>query len=282
MVPASIRSVTCDADHDQARAARRRRRRCVDPPNGVVISERAGVRNPGEAPTRTSSPVLSRASCWSIQRRRFRVTMRARNAAVVDGRVVAHRVLGRDLAFAEAPCGRLPVARAVADRVDVLLVLRRCLSAAMPLRLSNSTPDVLEAEVFPLWARGRWPRASDRPRLCRRQCSNSSPAAGAFDSLGDIFQVELDAALAELLGEEFLGGVGSSCWNQRRQHLDDGHLGAEEAEVPCELAADDAAAEDDEPVWGPGSPRGGRCRRRSRDEWEFRRSAGGAGTSRSR
>ena len=55
-------------------------------------------------------------------------------------------------------------------------------------------------------------------------------------------------ALPEMLRE--LGGrVVVLRRNQLRQHLDDRHLGAEAAEDRGELAADDAAAEHDEPAW---------------------------------
>ena len=53
--------------------------------------------------------------------------------------------------------------------------------------------------------------------------------------------------LAELLGE-LLRRVGVLQRDQRRQQLDDRHLAAEAVEDGGELAADDAAAEDDEPA----------------------------------
>ena len=53
--------------------------------------------------------------------------------------------------------------------------------------------------------------------------------------------------LPELL-RELLGGVVVLLRDQLRQHLDDRHLGAEAAEDRRELAADDPAAEHDEPA----------------------------------
>ena len=60
-------------------------------------------------------------------------------------------------------------------------------------------------------------------------------------------ELERDAALAELL-RELLRGVGVLLRDQRVEHLDDRHLAAEAVEDRGELAADDAAAEDDEPL----------------------------------
>ena len=45
-----------------------------------------------------------------------------------------------------------------------------------------------------------------------------------------------------------LAASASSCGNERREHLEDRHLAAEVREDRCELAADDAAAEHDEPA----------------------------------
>ena len=47
---------------------------------------------------------------------------------------------------------------------------------------------------------------------------------------------------------ELLRGVGVLLRDQRVEHLDDRHLGAEAVEDRGELGADDAAAEDHEPV----------------------------------
>src|SRR2546423_2733868 len=58
--------------------------------------------------------------------------------------------------------------------------------------------------------------------------------------------MERDPAPPEAL-RELLRRVRVLLRDQRRQHLDDRHLGAEAAEDGRELAADDPAAEDDEP-----------------------------------
>ena len=69
--------------------------------------------------------------------------------------------------------------------------------------------------------------------------------AGLLDLLALLLQVQRDAALPELLGEP-QPKRRRPLADQLRQHLDDRHLGAEAAEDGRELAADDAAAEDDE------------------------------------
>src|SRR5262249_54402880 len=58
-------------------------------------------------------------------------------------------------------------------------------------------------------------------------------------------ELERDAALLELL-RELLRGVGVLLRDERVEHLDDRHLRAKAVEDRGELAADDAAAEDDE------------------------------------
>src|SRR5581483_10206327 len=58
-------------------------------------------------------------------------------------------------------------------------------------------------------------------------------------------ELERDAALRELL-RELLRRVGVLGGDERVEHLDDRHLGAEAAEDRGELAADDAATENDE------------------------------------
>ncbi len=58
-------------------------------------------------------------------------------------------------------------------------------------------------------------------------------------------ELQRDAALRERLGQ-LLGSIGILLRDQRVEHLDDRHLGAEAVEDRCELGADDAAAEHDE------------------------------------
>src|SRR6188472_2106037 len=72
--------------------------------------------------------------------------------------------------------------------------------------------------------------------------------ARVLDAVAPGVEVDGDAAPAELLGE-LLGRVHVLLRNQLREHLDDRDLRPEAAEDARELAADDAAAEDDEPPW---------------------------------
>src|SRR5439155_2662371 len=74
---------------------------------------------------------------------------------------------------------------------------------------------------------------------------DAQPVAGLLDLRALLLEVERDPALPELL-RELLRGVRVLLRDQLRQHLDDRHLGAKAAEDGRELAADDAAAEDDE------------------------------------
>src|ERR1022692_5192342 len=69
--------------------------------------------------------------------------------------------------------------------------------------------------------------------------------AVVLDTRALLAEVERDAPFPELL-RQLLGGVGVLLRDQRVEHLDDRHLAAEPAEDGGELAADDAAAEDDE------------------------------------
>ena len=117
----------------------------------------------------------------------------------------------------------------------------------MPLRLSNSTPIVLEAESLD----GR--TATDRDeheiglnRLAVAEVHGQRPAV-VLDLRALLLEVKGDPALAELLRELF-GRVSVLLRDERRQHLDDRHLAAEAMEDRRELAADDAAAEHDEPL----------------------------------
>src|SRR5439155_6345535 len=76
---------------------------------------------------------------------------------------------------------------------------------------------------------------------------DGQPAGGFLHLRALLLEVEVDPALAELL-RELLRGVFVLGRDQPRQHLDDRHLGAEAPEDRRELAADDAAAQDDEPL----------------------------------
>ena len=76
---------------------------------------------------------------------------------------------------------------------------------------------------------------------------DAEPVAGLLDLRALLLEMKRDPAPSELLRQ--LGGrVVILHRDQLRQHLDDRHLGAEALEDRGELAADDAATEDDEPA----------------------------------
>src|SRR5205085_3791905 len=76
---------------------------------------------------------------------------------------------------------------------------------------------------------------------------DGQPVARLLDLRALLLEMERDPAPPEAL-RELLRRVGVLLRDQRRQHLDDRHLGAEAVEDRRELAADDPAAEDDEPL----------------------------------
>src|SRR5204863_2625605 len=169
---------------------------------------------------------------------------RAGNAAVVDDGVVAQRVLGRDLAFAEGGVRELPVAGAVADRVDVRLGRAAVLVGGDALPLVELDADLLEAEILHGWpAPGRDEHQVGLDGLPAEM--DAQPTAGVLDLVTGGLEVECDPALLELL-RELLPRVRVLLRDQLGEHLDDRHLGAEAPEDRGELAADDSAPEDDE------------------------------------
>ena len=84
---------------------------------------------------------------------------RPRHRAVVDDRLVAARVLGRDLALAERGVRELPVAGAVADGVDVRDVRAPVLVGGDALPLVELDAGRLEPEPLDERRRGRPRRA---------------------------------------------------------------------------------------------------------------------------
>src|SRR5439155_331892 len=148
---------------------------------------------------------------------------------------------------AERRMRELPVAGAVANGVDVRDSRAAVLVGGDPVPPVELDADLLEAEAL-----------DERPAPDRDEHQvgidglavaeiDAQPVAGLLDLRALLLEVERDAALAELLRE--LGcRVVVLGRDQLRQHLDDRHLGAEAAEDRGELAADDAAAEHDEPA----------------------------------
>ena len=163
-----------------------------------------------------------------------------------NDRLVAHGVLGRDLALAERGVRELPVAGAVADRVDVRDGRAAVLVGGDARALVELDAGGLEAE--PLDERAAADGDEHQVGLHGLAVAEVDGELGAvvLDLRALLAEVERDAALAELL-RELLARVLVLLRDQRRQHLDDRHLGAEAVEDRGELAADDAAAEDDEP-----------------------------------
>ena len=117
----------------------------------------------------------------------------------------------------------------------------------MPFALVELDADLLEPEPF-----------DERPAADRDEHQvgldglavaevHGQLRAVVLDLRALLAELERDAALAELLGE-LLRRVGVLLRDERVEHLDDRHLGAEAAEDRGELAADDAAAEHDEPL----------------------------------
>ena len=180
----------------------------------------------GKRPTATASPYCSRASrLGEADGGDLRIGVdRARDGTVSTTASWPQRVLGRDLALAKRGVGELPVAGAVADRVDVRHLVRRWSSAAMPLRLSNSTPASSRPRPSTSGARPTATSIRSHSIVSPSPKWTVSAAAVLLDLRALLAELERDAALAERLGE-LLRGVLVLLRDQRRQHLDDRHLG---------------------------------------------------------
>src|SRR6266516_4854404 len=151
------------------------------------------------------------------------------------------------LALTEGRVRELPVAGAVADGVDVADGRPAVLVRGDPFALVELDADLLEAEVLDRGAAADGDEhqvALDRLAVAE---VDGQAAGGFLDLRALLLEVEVDPALAELL-RELLRGVFVLGRDQPRQHLDDRHLGAEAPEDRGELAADDPAAQYDEPL----------------------------------
>src|SRR4029079_4086915 len=159
----------------------------------------------------------------------------ARHGAVVDRRLVAARVLGRDLALAERRVRELPVARAIADRVDVRNSGAPVLVGGDSLAPVELDADLLETEAFDDGA------AADRHehQVCLHRLAlaevHGELRAVVLDLRALLAELERDAAPAELL-RELLRRVVVLLRDERVEHLDDRRLAAEAAEDRRELA----------------------------------------------
>src|SRR5207244_6113684 len=151
------------------------------------------------------------------------------DGTVVDGRLVPTRVLRGDLPFAKSRVRELPVARAIADGVDVVH------SRAPMLIRGNSLPpvevDADRLETDPFDARAAAHRDEHQVGFDGLAVSemDGEHAAVVVDLRALLLEVERDATLAELLGE-LPGRVRILLRNERRQHLDDRHLATQALE----------------------------------------------------
>ena len=159
---------------------------------------------------------------------------------------MAARILGGHLALTERGVCELPVAGAVADRIDVRHGRAAMLVGGDALPLVELHADLLQAE--PLDERTASHGDQHQVRLHRLTVTvvDGELRAVVLDLRALLAELQRDAAPPELL-RKLLRRVRVLLRDQRLEHLDDRHLGAETAEDRGELAADDAAAEDDEP-----------------------------------
>src|SRR5581483_1483707 len=156
-------------------------------------------------------------------------------------------VLGRDLALAERGVGELPVARAVADGVDVRNGGAATLVRSDALAAVELDADLLEAEA--LDERPAADGDEHQVGLHRLAVAEVHGQLGAVvvDAGALLAELQRDPAALELL-RQLLRGVSVLLRDERVEHLDDRHLAAEAREDRRELAPDDATAEDDEPT----------------------------------
>ena len=115
----------------------------------------------------------------------------------------------------------------------------------MPLRLSSSTP--ISSSPSPSTSGAAADGDEHQVGLDGLALAevDGELRAVVVDLRALLAELERDAALAELL-RELLRRVRVLLRDQRLEHLDDRHLGAEALEDRRELAADDAAAEHDQ------------------------------------
>src|SRR5918996_1700257 len=218
----------------------------LHPAHRLVLHHRAAVRGERERPDEDVVTVLlARLALRQADARDLRVRVDgARDGAVVHDRLVADRVLGRHLALAERGVGELPVAGAVADRVDVRdgrapVLVRGDAVLRVEVDAERLEPDVLRDRAAP--------RGDEHEVALDRLAAevHLQAVARVLDPVALRLEVDGDAALLELLRER-LGGVLVLLRDERGEHLDDRHLAPEPLQDGGELAADDPAAEDDD------------------------------------
>src|SRR6185312_13421311 len=234
-------------DHDQAEELAVAR--LVDgfhPARGLVLHDRPPVGDPREgAGDDVVAVLLARRLFGEADARDLRVGVdRARHAAVVDDGLMAHRVFGSDLGLAEGRMRELPVAGTIAGGIDVWNRGSPVLVRGDALLAVELDSDLLEPEPFDVGpAAGRDEHQVALLRLAAEV--DAEAVAGVLDLVALRLEVELDAALLELLGE-LLGCIVVLEGDELREHLDDRHFAAEPRERGGELATDDAAAQNDD------------------------------------
>jgi hypothetical protein len=143
--------------------------------------------------------------------------------------------------------GELPVAGAVADRIDVADRRPTVLVGGDALALVKLDANLLEPEVLDIRAAAD----GDEHQVALHGLAvaevDGEAAPRILDLRALLLEVKGDPAPVELL-RELLRGIVVLGRDQRRQHLDDRHVRPEASEDRRELAADDASAEYDEPV----------------------------------
>ena len=152
-----------------------------------------------------------------------------------DDRLVAARVLGRHLALAERGVRELPVAGAVADRVDVR-------HARPPMVVGGDALPPVELDAGRLEADALDERAAadgdehqvavDRLAVAER---HAQLVAVLLDAGALLAELQRDPALPERL-RELLRRVRVLLRDQRVEHLDDRHLGAERLKIDANSA----------------------------------------------
>jgi hypothetical protein len=127
---------------------------------------------------------------------------------VVDDGVVAHRVLGRDLALAERRVRELPVPAQSLDRVDVGTVVRRCSSAAIP-SAGRARPDLLEPKPSTSGPRPT-ATASDPRRRSRRRQIHAQPVKRLLHLRALLLEVERDPRRPNCFASSFAASSSSA------------------------------------------------------------------------
>src|SRR5262245_23830516 len=218
------------------------------PADGLVLHDGPRVGDPRKHPGGDVVAILLTSFRFREPDARYlRIRVdRTGNRAVVDDGFMAACVLRRDLALSERGVRQLPVAGAVADRVDVRHGGAAVLVGRDSLALVELDADRLETETLdrrPSADANEHQVALDRLTVTEM---DSQAVTGLLDLRALLFEMKRDPAPTELF-RELLRGVRILLRNERREHLDDRHLAAEAAEDGRELAADYAAAQDDEP-----------------------------------